>query len=97
MSLMSELDLNEKQVLVEIRDSGSGIEAENLNHIFDPFFTTKEAGQGTGLGLSIVYGIVKNHKGQIRVESELGQGSSFLLKFPYLSLSGNELEENHER
>jgi signal transduction histidine kinase len=97
MVLKSELDLIEKQVLVEIRDSGSGIEAENLNHIFDPFFTTKEAGQGTGLGLSIVYGIVKNHQGQIRVESEVGQGSSFLLKLPSLSLSGNELEENHER
>ena len=97
MSLMSELDPIEKQVRVAIRDTGSGIEAENLNHIFDPFFTTKEAGQGTGLGLSIVYGIVKNHRGQIRVESEVGQGSSFLLKFPYLSLSGNELEENRER
>jgi two-component system NtrC family sensor kinase len=97
LSLMSELDLIEKQVRVEIRDTGSGIQEENLNHIFDPFFTTKEAGQGTGLGLSIVYGIVKNHKGNIRVESEVGQGSSILMKFPYLSLSSNGLEENHGR
>ena len=95
--MVSELDPAQKQVLVEIRDTGSGIHKENLNHIFDPFFTTKEAGQGTGLGLSIVYGIVKNHSGHIRVESEVGKGSSFLLKFPYHSLSSNGMEENHGR
>jgi two-component system, NtrC family, sensor kinase len=97
LSVMSELDRVEKQVLIEIRDTGSGIQEQNLNHIFDPFFTTKEAGQGTGLGLSIVYGIVKNHKGHIRVESEVGKGSLFSLKFPYVSLSSNGLEENHGR
>jgi two-component system NtrC family sensor kinase len=95
LNVVSELDPAQKHVLVEIRDTGSGIHAENLNHIFDPFFTTKEAGQGTGLGLSIAYGIVKNHGGHIRVESEVGKGSSFFLKFPYLSLSGNGMEENH--
>ena len=95
LCVVSELDPVQNQVQVEIRDTGSGIQAENLNHIFDPFFTTKEAGQGTGLGLSIVFGIVKNHSGDIRVESEVGQGSSFLLKFPYLALSGNDMEENH--
>ena len=94
LTVVSELDPDQKQVLLEIRDTGSGIHAENLNHIFDPFFTTKEAGQGTGLGLSIVYGIVINHSGHIRVESEVGRGSSFFLKFPYLSLSSNGLEEN---
>jgi len=93
----SELGPAQKHVLVEIRDTGSGIHEENLNHIFDPFFTTKEAGQGTGLGLSIVYGIVKNHSGHIRVESEMGKGSSFFLEFPYLSLSSNGMEENHGR
>ena len=95
LGVASELDPARNQVQVEIRDTGSGIQAENLNHIFDPFFTTKDAGQGTGLGLSIVYGIVKNHSGDIRVESEAGQGSSFVLKFPYLSLSSNGMEENH--
>jgi signal transduction histidine kinase len=93
----SKLDSAQKHVLVEIRDTGSGILAENLNHIFDPFFTTKKDGQGTGLGLSIVYGIVKNHNGHIRVESQAGEGSSFFLKFPYLSLSSNGMEENHGR
>ena len=93
LTVVSELDPDQKQVRVEIRDTGSGIHEENLNHIFDPFFTTKEAGQGTGLGLSIVYGIVKNHSGQILVESEVGRGSSFLLKFPYHPYSRNGLEE----
>jgi signal transduction histidine kinase len=97
LSVVSELDPTQKQVLVKIWDTGSGIHEENLNHIFDPFFTTKEAGQGTGLGLSIVYGIVKNHGGHIRVESEVGKGSSFLLKFPHNSLSSNAMEESHGR
>lgn len=95
--VMSDLDCVQNQVLVEIRDTGSGIRKQDLNHIFDPFFTTKEAGKGTGLGLSIVYGIVKNHDGHIRVESEVGKGSSFLLKFPHRSLSSSEMEENHGR
>ncbi len=95
--VVSELDSAQKHVRVEIRDTGSGIHEGNLNHIFDPFFTTKEAGQGTGLGLSIVYGIVKNHSGHIRVESEMEKGSSFLLTFPYHPLSGNGREENHGR
>jgi two-component system, NtrC family, sensor kinase len=93
--VMSDLDAAHKQVRVEIRDTGSGIDAENQNHIFDPFFTTKEAGQGTGLGLSIAYGIVRNHSGHIRVESEVGKGSSFLLTFPCHSLASNAAEENH--
>jgi signal transduction histidine kinase len=95
LKVVSRLELAQKDVLMEIRDTGSGIEAQNLNHIFDPFFTTKDAGQGTGLGLSIVYGIVKNHGGHIRVESEVDRGSSFFLGFPYLSLADNGLEENH--
>jgi len=95
--VVSELEPVQKNVLVEIRDTGSGIQEENLNHIFDPFFTTKDAGQGTGLGLSIAYGIVKNHSGHIRVESEVGTGSSFKLTFPCHSLSSDGGEENHGR
>jgi signal transduction histidine kinase len=53
-----------------------------MGHIFDPFFTTKEEGKGTGLGLSIVYGVVKNHKGHVSVDSQVGEGASFLLTFP---------------
>jgi signal transduction histidine kinase len=95
LCVVSELDPSQNQVLVEIRDTGSGISEENLHHIFDPFFTTKEAGQGTGLGLSIVYGIVKNHGGDIRVESEVGKGSSFLLKIPHHPLLYNGMEKSH--
>ena len=94
--VVSDLDDDRKYVLVEIRDTGAGIQADHLNHIFDPFFTTKEAGQGTGLGLSIAYGIAKNHSGHIAVESVVDQGSAFLLKFPYLSLSAGDGEENRE-
>jgi len=97
LSVISELDPTQKQVLVEIRDAGSGIHEQDLDHVFDPFFTTKEAGEGTGLGLSIVYGIVKNHGGDIRVKSEVGKGSSFFLEFPSLSLTSNGMEENHGR
>jgi signal transduction histidine kinase len=94
--MSSDLDPDRKTVLLEIRDTGSGIQEEHLNHIFDPFFTTKEAGQGTGLGLSIVYGIAKNHRGDIRVQSEVGKGSSFLLKLPHFSFHSDGLEQNAE-
>ncbi len=69
-------------VTVEIRDTGCGIGQDHMEHIFDPFFTTKEEGQGTGLGLSIVYGIVKDHGGNIRVTSKDKGGSSFIMTFP---------------
>jgi two-component system NtrC family sensor kinase len=65
-----------------IADSGHGIPDENLRRIFDPFFTTREVGEGTGLGLSICYGIVRDHGGQISVESRVGQGTTFKLLLP---------------
>jgi len=69
-------------VRVSVTDSGSGIAPENLPRIFDPFFTTKGARKGTGLGLSVSYGIVREHGGDIEVESRLGEGTRFLLVFP---------------
>jgi two-component system NtrC family sensor kinase len=65
-----------------IADSGHGIPDENLRRIFDPFFTTREVGEGTGLGLSICYGIVRDHGGQISVESRAGQGTTFTVVLP---------------
>jgi two-component system NtrC family sensor kinase len=69
-------------VRVTVRDSGAGIAPENLARVFDPFFTTKGARKGTGLGLSVSYGIVREHGGDIEVESEPGKGACFLLVFP---------------
>jgi PAS domain S-box-containing protein len=70
------------QVVVQVSDTGSGIEPEHLSRIFDPFFTTKGTGEGTGLGLSVSYGIVKDHGGEILVESEPEKGSTFTLILP---------------
>ena len=72
----------ETYVCVAIADTGCGIPEDQLNRIFEPFFTTKEVGKGTGLGLSIAYDIVKKHKGEIEVASEVGKGTTFTLRIP---------------
>ena len=70
--------------LVEVRisDTGRGMPPEQVARIFDPFYTTKASGQGTGLGLSITYGIVRRHQGTISVESQVGKGSTFIIRLP---------------
>lgn len=68
---------------VQVTDTGRGIAPEHQSRIFEPFFTTKPVGQGTGLGLSISYGIVQQHGGTLRVESQLGHGSTFEVRLPY--------------
>ena len=82
LGVTSELDTVTKHARVEIRDTGYGIPDEDLDRIFVPFFTTKGEGRGTGLGLSIVYGVVKNHRGNIEVKSQTGKGTTFTLTFP---------------
>ncbi|MFH1020019.1 MAG: ATP-binding protein [Pseudomonadota bacterium] len=69
-----------KEARIEIRDTGAGMTAETKAHIFDPFFTTKN--EGTGLGLSLSYAIVKDHHGEIEVESEQGRGTTFRIRLP---------------
>lgn len=73
---------DDKRVWLEVADTGCGIPPENLKHIYDPFFTTKPVGTGTGLGLSITYGIVRKHGGQIDVQSQPGQGTTFRVTLP---------------
>ena len=77
----------DRLVRLTVKDSGTGIAPENLAKIFDPFFTTKGARKGTGLGLSVSYGIIREHGGEIEVESEPGKGARFLLSFPEIALA----------
>ncbi|MFO8082938.1 MAG: ATP-binding protein [Desulfobacterales bacterium] len=76
---------NSHQAVIEVTDTGCGIEEKSLSNIFDPFFTTKPTGEGTGLGLSVSYGIIKNHGGDISVESDPGKGSTFTVILPITS------------
>ncbi len=69
-------------VLIVVRDTGHGIEPDNLRRLFDPFFTTRPVGEGAGLGLSIVYGIVSDHGGQVWAESVPGRPTAFFLRLP---------------
>lgn len=79
-------------IQIDVRDSGSGIPPEILNRIFEPFFTTKGEGQGTGLGLAAVYGSVKEHRGAIKVSSEVNVGTLFSV---YLPVCGDAPETMH--
>jgi signal transduction histidine kinase len=70
------------EVEISIADDGPGIPPEVIPRIFDPFFTTKDVGEGSGLGLSIVHGIIERHGGKIRVDSRVGEGTTFRITLP---------------
>ena len=84
LSLTTCFGLNEKFIEIEVKDSGHGISIEDMDRIFNPFFTTKDVGHGVGLGLAISYGIVKEHNGEIDVESEVGKGTTFIVSLPVI-------------
>lgn len=71
-----------QNVCLQVTDTGVGMKSEDVNRVFEPFFTTKDVGQGTGLGLSIAYGIVAEHGGEIKVNSQVGVGTTFRIVFP---------------
>ncbi len=81
-----------KYTCVEVSDTGVGIDEDTRQRLFEPFFTTKEKGKGTGLGLPVVYGVVKNHRGFIDIESEKGKGTTFYVYFP-LNLLAKEIAD----
>jgi signal transduction histidine kinase len=75
-------DTEKKHVIIEFEDNGMGMDEETIRKVFNPFFTTKPVGQGTGLGMSITYKIIKNHQGDIRVESKENVGTKFIIELP---------------
>jgi nitrogen-specific signal transduction histidine kinase len=82
LNVKARLSEDEESVKIWIKDTGTGISEENFKKLFNPFFTTKQIGRGTGLGLAISYGIIKMHSGDIKVESQLGQGTTFIITLP---------------
>jgi len=82
LDLTTKFDPVERLIEATFSDTGPGITKGNLEKIFSPFFTTKDAGHGVGLGLAISYGIVSEHKGTILVESEIGKGTTFIVRIP---------------
>lgn len=81
-TLTVETSFDEDSVTIAVSDTGCGIPEEIRDRIFEPFFTTKAAGEGTGLGLAIAAQVVEDHRGEIRVRSQEGQGTSFIIRLP---------------
>lgn len=85
---------NKNNVTINVKDSGTGIPVDVRTKIFEPFFTTKDVNKGTGIGLALVNSIIKEHKGEIYVESELNEWTKFVITFPLIEQS--EIHKNDE-
>lgn len=85
-----------RQIAIRISDTGPGVAPGDVSQIFNPFFTTKPVGEGTGLGLSISDGIVREHGGRIRVESQDGIGATFVVEIPFVSPPAFDVDANTE-
>jgi signal transduction histidine kinase len=84
ISISTRYDRERDEVELRVSDRGVGIPENDLEQIFDPFFTTKEVGRGTGLGLAVTWGVVKNHNGEINVESSHDSGTTVTIRIPRL-------------
>ena len=82
LTVVTDLDPKQEVIEVHIIDTGTGIPEENLERIFEPFFTTKEAAKGVGLGLSVAYGVIRQHHGEIQIQSKVGEGTHVTIQLP---------------
>jgi two-component system NtrC family sensor kinase len=82
LTVTTDIDPQQETVEVHIIDTGSGIPEENLERIFEPFFTTKEERKGVGLGLSVAYGVIRQHHGEIQIQSRVGEGTAVTVQLP---------------
>src|SRR5437667_3484396 len=88
-------DMDDTHVIVRFVDTGGGMSAENLSRVFEPYFTTKPS--GTGLGLLIVRRIVREHGGELSIESSQGRGLTLTIRLPYIDKRIRMLEAGHQK
>jgi PAS domain S-box-containing protein len=82
LTVTTAIDPQQETIEVHIIDTGTGIPEENLERVFEPFFTTKDEGKGVGLGLSVAYGVIRQHHGEIQIQSKVGEGTQVTVQLP---------------